>query len=168
MAIYPIKMLKDEQGNPFVPLTHITAVAGEEYTTTALNAIKQSAGHYKITNDDLTTSLLVNKVIAVRFDDVTGYTSPSYLKINNDADKPLYQSDGINYLSLDNFDNAIAFFIYTNNRFQLLEVGATVSGGGHTITDANGNVMTTRSVLHFDDAIVEDVPSNGATSVKTG
>lgn len=165
MAIYPIKMLKDEQGNPFVPLTHISAVAGEEYTTTALNAIKQSAGHYKITNNDLTTSLLVNKVIAVRFDDVTGYTSPSYLKINNDVDKPLYQSDGINYLSLDNFDNAIAFFIYTNNRFQLLEVGATVSGGGHTITDANGNVMTNRSVLNFKYFDVSDQPSLGATQV---
>ena len=53
MAIYPIKMLKDEQGQPFVPLTHISAVSGEEYTTTVLVAAKQSAGHYKITNTDL-------------------------------------------------------------------------------------------------------------------
>jgi hypothetical protein len=165
MAIYPIKMLKDEQGQPFVPLTHISAVSGEEYTTTVLNAVKQSAGHYKITNSDLTTSLITNKVIAVRFDDVTGATSPSYLKINNDAEHILYQSDGTNYLNLTGFDTAVAFFTYKNSKFQLLEVGATASNAGHTITDTAGNVMTNRSVLNFKYLDVSDQPGLGATQV---
>lgn len=168
MARYPVKMLKDEQGNPFVPLTHISAVAGEEFTTSVLNAIKQSAGHYKITNDDLTLNLITNKVISVRFDDVTETTLPAYLKLNNEGEKVLYQSDGINYLDISHFDNAVAFFVYTSGRFQLLEVGATAVGGGHAITDTDGNVMTPRGVLHFDGAEVVDTPSLGATTVKTG
>jgi len=165
MAIYPIKMLKDEQGQPFVPLTHISAVSGEEYTTTVLNAVKQSAGHYKITNTDLTTSLITNKVIAVRFDDVSDATVPSYLKINSDAEHILYQSDGTNYLNLAGFDTAVAFFTYKSSKFQLLEVGATASNAGHTITDTNGNVMTNRSVLNFKYFDVSDQPSLGATQV---
>lgn len=165
MAIYPIKMLKDEQGQPFVPLTHISAVAGEEYTTTVLTAVKQSAGHYKITNTDLTLSLINNKVIAVKFNDVSGATMPSYLRLNSEAEKVMYQSDGANYLDLSGFDTAVAFFTYTGGRFQLLEVGATASNAGHTITDTNGNVMTNRSVLNFKYFDVSDQPSLGATQV---
>lgn len=165
MAIYPIKMLKDEQGQPFVPLTHISAVAGEEYTTTVLTAVKQSAGHYKITNTDLTLSLINNKVIAVKFNDVSGATMPSYLRLNSEAEKVMYQSDGANYLDLSGFDTAVAFFTYTGGRFQLLEVGATASNAGHTITDTNGNVMINRSVLNFKYFDVSDQPSLGATQV---
>lgn len=165
MAIYPIKMLKDEQGQPFVPLTHISAVAGEEYTTTVLTAAKQSAGHYKITNTDLTLSLINNKVIAVKFNDVSGATMPSYLRLNSEAEKIMYQSDGTNYLDLSGFDTAVAFFTYTGGKFQLLEVGATASNAGHTITDTNGNVMTNRSVLNFKYFDVSDQPSLGATQV---
>jgi hypothetical protein len=165
MAIYPIKMLKDEQGQPFVPLTHISAVAGEEYTTTVLTAVKQSAGHYKITNTDLTLSLINNKVIAVKFNDVSGATMPSYLRLNSETEKVMYQSDGTNYLDLTGFDTAVAFFTYTGGKFQLLEVGATASNAGHTITDTNGNVMTNRSVLNFKYFDVSDQPSLGATQV---
>ena len=165
MAIYPIKMLKDEQGQPFVPLTHISAVAGEEYTTTVLTAVKQSAGHYKITNTDLTLSLINNKVIAVKFNDVSGATMPSYLRLNNEGEKVMYQSDGTNYLDLTGFDTAVAFFTYSGGKFQLLEVGATASNAGHTITDTNGNVMTNRSVLNFKYFDVSDQPSLGATQV---
>lgn len=165
MAIYPIKMLKDEQGQPFVPLTHISAVAGEEYTTTVLIAVKQSAGHYKITNTDLTLSLINNKVIAVKFNDVSGATMPSYLRLNSETEKIMYQSDGTNYLDLTGFDTAVAFFTYSGGKFQLLEVGATASNAGHTITDTNGNVMTNRSVLNFKYFDVSDQPSLGATQV---
>lgn len=167
MAQYPIKMLKDEQGQPFVPLTHISAVAGEEYTTAVLNAVKQTPGHYKMVNVDLTMSLIAGKVIAVRFDDVSEATIPSYLKLNNENEKLLCQSDGINNLDISHFDSAVAFFVYINDKFQLLEVGATPIGGGHAITDTDGNVMTTRGVLHFDGAEVIDTPGQGATTVKT-
>ena len=85
MARYPIKMLKDESGQPFVPLTHVSAVTGEEYTTTILNAIKQSSGHYKITNEDLSTDLLNGKVIAVKFDNVTQVTLKHSFDHSSDA-----------------------------------------------------------------------------------
>lgn len=165
MAIYPIKMLKDEQGQPFVPLTHISAVSGEEYTTTVLQAVKQSAGHYKIVNPDLTMTLITNKVIAVRFNDVSDATMPSYLKLNNEVERAMYQSDGVNYIDLSGFATAVAFFVYADSKFQLLEVGATTSNAGHTITDTSGNVMTNRSVLNFKDLDVSDQPSLGATQV---
>ena len=66
MARYPIKMLKDESGQPFVPLTHVSAVTGEEYTTTTLNAIKQSNGHYKITNEKSKVFMTTNKKTHVK------------------------------------------------------------------------------------------------------
>lgn len=165
MAIYPIKMLKDEQGQPFVPLTHISAVAGEEYTTTVLIAEKQTAGHYKITNEDLTTAIITNKVIAVEFDDVSGATLPSYLKINSGNEYALYEADGINYLDLSGFDSSIAFLVYDNSKFQLLKAGVTTAGSGHTVTDTSNNVMTNRSVLNFKYLDVTDQPSLGATQV---
>ena len=165
MAIYPIKMLRDEQGQPFVPLTHKSAVAGEEYTTAVLNAIKQSNGHYTITNEDLTLSLITDKVVAIQFDDVTNATTPSYIRLNNENEKTLYNSDGITYLDISSFVGVVALFIYTGSQLQLLEVGATASNGGHAITDTSGNVMTHRLVLNFQDFEVSDQPSLGATRV---
>lgn len=168
MAIYPIKMLKDEQGNPFVPLTHISAVAGEEYTTTVLIAEKQSAGHYKITNSDLTSNLIRNKVIAVKIDDVSGATMPSYFKLNNEAEYPVYKADGANYLNLEDIINSVAFFTFTGNKYQLLLVGADSQGGSaHGITDGDGNLMPQRGVLNFNGAEVVDLPGSGATSIRT-
>lgn len=116
MARYPIKMLKDESGQPFVPLTHVSAVTGEEYTTTTLDAIKQTNGHYKITNEDLSTSLLNGKVIAVKFDNVNGAPAPSYLKFNNDIEYPLYQADGLNYLVITEFGASVVFLVFVNNK----------------------------------------------------
>lgn len=166
MARYPIKMLKDESGQPFVPLTHVSAVTGEEYTTTTLNAIKQSSGHYKITNEDLSTDLLNGKVIAVKFDNVTNASIPSYLKFNNDAEYPLYQADGINYLVITEYGASVVFLVFINNKWQLLKVATDSSAsGGHGITDEEGNIMPQRNIVQFVNLKVEDVPGDGATRI---
>ena len=88
MAIYPIKLLKDEQGQPFIPLTHVNAVAGEEYTTTVLTATKQSDGHYQILNDDIDKKTITNKVVVVDFDIIGESLPTSYLGINGGTEYP--------------------------------------------------------------------------------
>lgn len=168
MSRYPIKMLKDESGQPFVPLTHVTAVAGEEYTTAILMATKLSKSHYQITNDDLNTNILKNKIIAVKFDEIGEVDNTSYLKINNETEYPFYKADGLNPLILSGLDESVCLFTFNDNKWKLVLVGTDESsGGGHAITDYNGTVMTQRSVLNFDGATVKDDSSNGATKVIT-
>lgn len=168
MSRYPIKMLKDESGQPFVPLTHVTAVAGEEYTTAILIATRLSKSHYQITNDDLNTNILKNKIIAVKFDEIGEVDNISYLKINNETEYPFYKADGLNPLILSGLDESVCLFTFNDNKWKLVLVGTDESsGGGHAITDYSGAVMTQRSVLNFDGAIVKDDPSNGATKIIT-
>lgn len=168
MSRYPIKMLKDESGQPFVPLTHVTAVAGEEYTTAILIATRLSKSHYQITNDDLNTNILKNKIIAVKFDEIGEVDNVSYLKINNEAEYPFYKADGLNPLILSGLDESVCLFTFNDNKWKLVLVGTDESsGGGHAITDYRGAAMTQRSVLNFDGATVKDDSSNGATKVIT-
>ena len=168
MSRYPIKMLKDESGQPFVPLTHVMAVAGEEYTTAILIANKLSKSHYQIVNDDLNTNILKDKIIAVKFNEIGEVDNISYLKINNDAEYPFYKADGLNPLILSGLDESVCLFTFNDNKWKLTLVGTDESsGGGHAITDYNGSVMIQRSVLNFDGATVKDDPSNGATKIIT-
>lgn len=168
MSRYPIKMLKDESGQPFVPLTHVMAVAGEEYTTAILNANKLSKSHYQIINEDLDTNILINKIIAVKFTEIGEIDSTSYMKVNNGTEYPFYKADGINTLILSGLDDSVCFFTLNDNKWKLVLVGTDEgSGGGHAITNYLGNVMTQRSVLNFDGATVKDDASNGATKIIT-
>lgn len=168
MSRYPIKMLKDESGQPFVPLTHVMAVAGEEYTTAILNANKLSKSHYQIVNEDLNTNILINKIIAVKFTEIGEVDSTSYMKVNNGTEYPFYKADGINTLILSGLDDSVCFFTLNDNKWKLVLVGTDESsGGGHAITNYLGNVMTQRSVLNFDGATVKDDSSNGATKIIT-
>lgn len=165
MAIYPIKLLKDEQGQPFIPLTHVNAVAGEEYTTTVLTATKQSDGHYQILNDDIDKKTITNKVVVVDFDVIGESLPTSYLGINDGTEYPMYQGDGITPLSLKGLDDIVCLFIFTGDKWQSVKVGS--SDSGHTITDSNGNLMVQRSVLNFDGATTTDDPGNKATKIMT-
>lgn len=168
MSRYPIKMLKDESGQPFVPLTHVMAVAGEEYTTAILNANKLSKSHYQIVNEDLNTNILINKIVAVKFTEIGEVDSTSYMKVNNGTEYPFYKADGINTLILSGLDDSVCFFTLNDNKWKLVLVGTDESsGGGHAITNYLGNVMTQRSVLNFDGATVKDDSSNGATKIIT-
>lgn len=168
MAIYPIKMLKDEEGHPFVPLTHIKAVAGEEYTTSILNAVKLENNYYKIENTDLDTESITDKIVAVKFDDVSGSGPVSYLKINDGNNYPIYKADGINPLLINGFENSVCWLSLNEEKWKLILVGTDESsGGGHAITDENGQVMTQRGVLNFQGLNVIDNPSKGATEISS-
>ena len=60
MATYPVKILKDENGRPFVPLTSFEAVLGDKNLQYILNATQISPGYFKIEHSHLTMKDLVN------------------------------------------------------------------------------------------------------------
>lgn len=105
-------------------------------------------------------------MIVVKFDNVTDATTPTYLRINNETEYPIYKADGINYLSINGYGSSIVYLGLLNNRWTLVNVGSDESAaGGHTITDTNGNVMTTRGVINFKNFTVTDEAGIGATRV---
>ncbi len=167
MTTLPTKWLRDETGQKFIPITHINAVVGEEYITAVSTAVKQSAGHYRIDNEDLNYDEIANHMMAIRFDEIGETTTPAYIRLNDGVEYPIYKADGINPLILTGLENSVCLFTYVDNRWQLVIVGADEgpSGGGHTIIDSEGNVMTQRSVLTFEGLDIRDSASNGATVV---
>lgn len=168
MATCPVKWLKDEDGNKFMPITHIDAVLGEEYTTAVLTAKKQSAGHYLIENDNLEYASINNCLLAVRFDEIGETTNPAYIKLNNEQEYPIYKADGINTLPLTGLENSVCLFTYIDKKWQLTIVGVdeSASGGGHVIVDEDNNILPQRSVLNFRGFDIKDSAGDGATVIK--
>ena len=169
MAQYPIKLMKDESGQPFVPLTSIKAVVGEEYIQTALLAEQVSTGHFVITNDKITDSDILNKIVAVSFPDEITATTNSYLKINEENEYLIYDEDGTGPLLIKDFAHVICFLMRKEDRWQLVKTGAaaTAASGGHTIIDNDGNVMPQQKVLQFKGFGVSDNAGTGATVIST-
>jgi hypothetical protein len=169
MAQYPIKMLKDESGIPFVPLTTIQAVVGQEYIQSTLMAEEKTTGHFVITNDKLTEDDLEHKIIAVMFEEDITPTTNSYLKLNDGTEYLIYDENGTGPLLIKDFVGVICFLMKKNNAWQLVKTGAAAggSGGGHTITDNDGNVMPQQSVLQFKGFGVSDNAGIGATVIST-
>ncbi len=164
MALYPIKLLKDELGNPFMPIACEESIVGGKYTLTIFEAEKQSAGHYKIEHTGLTNSDLDNKIIGLAFDDVTGATSPSYLQLNTQTELPLYSYDGTTPLDLSNYDEGVALVSLMTNKWVLVKTGAT-GAAKHGITNTSHTLMTDRGALWFDKFEVSDAASYGATRI---
>lgn len=169
MAQYPIKLMKDESGQPFVPLTSIKAVVGEEYIQTALLAEQVSTGHFIITNDKITDSDILNKIVAVSFPDEITATTNSYLKLNEGNEYLIYDEDGTGPLLIKDFAHVICFLMRKEDRWQLVKTGAaaTAASGGHTIVDNDGNVMPQQKVLQFKGFGVSDNAGTGATVIST-
>lgn len=169
MAQYPIKMLKDESGIPFVPLTTIQAVVGQEYIQSTLIAEEKTTGHFVITNDKLNEEDLENKIIAVMFEEDITPTTNSYLKLNDGTEHLIYDESGKGPLLIKDFVGVICFLMKKNSAWQLVKTGAAAggSGGGHTITDNDGNVMPQQSVLQFKGFGVSDNAGIGATVIST-
>ena len=170
MAIYPVKLLKDESGSPFVPLTSMSAVIGEELVQTTFTATEVSTGHFMITSDKLTETELQNKVIAVVFPDEVTATTNSYLKLNsNGTEYQIFEANGTSPLLVKDYVGAICFIMLKGNKWQLIRTSASGSsgGGGHTILDGDGNVMPQQSILQFKGFGVSDSAGTGATVIST-
>ena len=170
MAQYPIKMLKDESGIPFVPLTTIQAVVGQEYIQSTLMAEEKTTGHFVITNDKLQEDDLNNKIIAVMFEEDITPTTNSYLKLNDGTEYLIYDENGTGPLLIKDFVGVICFLMKKETGWQLVKTGAAAGGsgsGGHTILDGDGNVLPQQSVLQFKGFGVSDNAGTGATVIST-
>ena len=84
MATYPIKMMIDESGQPFVPLTSLDAVVGEKKLQYVLDATEKSAGLFLFISKELKMTDLINTIIVVRWPDINSTVKPSYLQINEE------------------------------------------------------------------------------------
>ena len=170
MAQYPIKMLKDESGKPFVPLTQINAVVGDKYIVSSFEALQASTGHFIITHNHLTDEDILNKVIAVIFPEDITATTNSYLRLNDGADFLIYDEDGSSPLLIKDFSNVVCFLVRRLNSWQLVKTGAAAvasGSGGHTILDGEGSVLPQQGVLQFKGFGVSDSPGTGATVIST-
>jgi hypothetical protein len=101
-------------------------------------------------------------------EDITPTTN-SYLKLNDGTEYLIYDENGTGPLLIKDFVGVICFLMKKNNAWQLVKTGAAAggSGGGHTITDNDGNVMPQQSVLQFKGFGVSDNAGIGATVIST-
>lgn len=164
MATYPIKMMIDESGQPFVPLTSLDAVVGEKKLQYVLDATEKSAGHFQIVSKELKMTDLINTIIVVRWPDISSTVKPSYLQINEEEEKPLYNGSGTEYLSLEEASNTVNMLAYDGNKW-ILTSGAGSSGSGHVITNEAGETMEQQKILNFVGFQVENDGANRLTRI---
>ena len=163
MSTYAIKTMYDESGLPFVPLTAIDAVIGEKNVQYIIDAEELSAGHFQIKLKDLTLSDIVNCLIVVRWPQISSTIKPSYLQLNDEEEKPLYNGNGTEYLNLEEASNTVNMLAYDGAKW-ILSSGAG-SGAGHVITNANGETMEQQKILHFVGFKMENDAVNRATKI---
>ncbi len=164
MATYPIKMMIDESGQPFVPLTSLDAVVGEKKLQYILDATEKSAGHFQIISKELKMTDLINTIIVVRWPNINSTVKPSYLQINEEEEKPLYNGSGTEYLSLEEASNTVNMLAYDGNKW-ILTSGAGSSGSGHIITNEAGETMEQQKILNFVGFRVENDGANRLTRI---
>lgn len=163
MATYPIKMMIDESGQPFVPLTSLDAVIGEKNLQYIIDATETSAGHFNIIIKDVTLDGLKNTVVVIRWPQISSTVKPSYLQLNEESEIPLYNGAGTEYLDLEDVSNTVNMLAYDGEKW-ILTSGAG-SGSGHVITDEDGNTMEQQKVLNFIGFNVENDTANRATKI---
>ena len=163
MATYPIKMMIDESGQPFGPLTSLDAVIGEKKLQYIIDATETSAGHFNIIIKDVTLEQLKNTVVVVRWPQINSTVKPSYLQLNEEEEIILYNGSGTEYLDLEEASNTVNILAYDGEKW-ILTSGAG-SGSGHVITDDKGKTMEQQKVLNFVGFIVVNDAANRATKI---
>lgn len=163
MAVYPIKMMKDESGQPFVPLTSLDAVIGEKNLQYILDAVQVTPGHFKITDNDLRVKDITNSVIVVRWPQITSTVKPSYLQLNNNNEALLYNGTGTEYLDLEGASGTVNLMAFDGTKW--IQASGSGSGGGHVIIDGEGHTMEQQKALSFVGFNVENDNANRATKI---
>lgn len=163
MAVYPIKMMKDESGQPFVPLTSLDAVIGEKNLQYILDAIQVTPGHFKIIDNDLRVKDITNSVIVVRWPQITSTVKPSYLQLNNNDEALLYNGTGTEYLDLEGASGTVNLMAFDGTKW--IQASGSGSGGGHVIIDGEGHTMEQQKALSFVGFNVENDAANRVTKI---
>lgn len=162
-GVYPVKMLVDENGQAFVPLTSWDAVEGSKDLQYIFEATETSLGHFKIEHEKILEKALIGAVVIVQWPTISSTVKPSYLQFNDADEKPLYNGNGTEYLDLEESSNTINMFAYDGNKW-ILSSGAG-SGSGHVITDDKGNTLEQQKILNFVGFNVENDTANRATKI---
>lgn len=165
MATYPIKILKDESGQPFVPLTSLDAVVGEKNLQYIINATETSAGHFNINLKDVTLQDMENAVIVIRWPQISSTIKPSYLQLNDETEAILYDGNGIEYLSLEESSNTVNLFAFDGEKWILTSGAGSGGGSGHVITDELDRTLPQQKILNFIGFNVENDATNRATKI---
>ena len=167
MATYPIKMLKDEEGNPFVPLTQVDAVVGNKYITASMDAIKVLDGHYQIENDNLSLEKIQGQIVSVNFPLAEETSNVSYLKLNNEGEYPIYNEDGSEAIKITSLSNTTTFLLFDGSKYKIVKTAGSreATGGGHVIVNNEGNILPQRPTLTFKGLSVNDDTTTGSTVV---
>ena len=164
MGTYPIKILRDENGHPFVPLTSLDAVVGEKNLQYIMNAEEVSAGHFKIKLSDVQLDKILDTAVIIRWPNINSTVKPSYLQLNDEEEKPLYNGNGTEYLSLEEASNTINILAFNGDKW-ILASGSGTGGGGHVIANAEGSTMEQQKVLQFVGFNIENDTANRATKI---
>lgn len=164
MGTYRTKVLIDEDGESFMPITCEEAIIGGKYILSIFEAEKQTTNHYKITANNISSSNLLNKVVGLTFDNVSDASAPSFIQFNNETELPVYDCDGTTPLEISNFENIVALFTFKDNKWILIRTGSYGSAK-HGITNTNHTLMIEQSVLWFDKFEVSNAASFGATRI---
>jgi hypothetical protein len=169
MAICPIKILKDEQGKDFVPLTHMRAISGGEYVTSTFTATQDSAGNFTIAHDDIEENDLKDRIVGVTFPATVSTSTSGYkLRFKNSTTEYLYYTitieDGSTALDVTKYKNTTCLLKRNESNWQLIKTGVVdMTHPGHTILNSSGTGMTYRTNLRFNGMTVTD--SSTATLV---
>lgn len=164
MGTYPIKILRDENGHPFVPLTSLDAVVGEKNLQYIMNAEEVSAGHFKIKLSDVQLDKILDTAVIIRWPNINSTVKPSYLQLNDEEEKPLYNGNGTEYLSLEEASNTINILAFNGDKW-ILASGSGTDGGGHIIANEQGNTMEQQRVLQFVGFNIENDTAHRATKI---
>lgn len=170
MAICPIKILKDEQGKDFVPLTHMRAVSGAEYVTSTLMATQDSAGNFTIEHEDLVDTDLINKIVGVTFPaSITASTNGYKLRLKNSATTydyfTIYIEDGKTAMDVNKYIGTVCLLRRNSDSWQLVKTGVVdLTNPGHIILNASGNALEYRSQLKFTGMNVTNNSTNTTIS----
>lgn len=139
--------MKDESGQPFVPLTSLDAVIGEKNLQYILDAVQVTPGHFRINDNDLRVKDITNSIIVVRWPQITSTVKPSYLQLNNNDEALLYNGTGTEYLDLEEASGTVNLMAFDGTKW--IQASGSGSGGGHVITDGEGHSMEQQKVLSF-------------------
>lgn len=165
MATYPIKMMIDESGQPFVPLTSLDAVIGEKNLQYIIDATETSAGHFNIIIKDVTLDKLKNTAVIVRWPQISSTVKPSYLQLNEEEEIILYNGSGTEYLDLEEASNTVNILAYDGKKWILTSGAGGGSGSGHVITDASDRTLPQQKILKFMGFNIENDATNRATKI---
>lgn len=103
--------------------------------------------------------------VAISLIETSSYTAVTPTGNENPSAKGWYEKNGSNYVLTTDTEVNSSKTYYTNKVIKYDALSAMVTGGGHTIVDANGTEFTQRSNLKFVNASVSDDAANDQTIV---